>query len=330
MSEVRVLVTGGTGCIGAWVVRNLVKEGISTHVLDHKGGRHRLEMIMSEEELAQVNFIAGDIREPNDVDTAIKESQATNMIHLAALQVPTCKNDPSRGAQVNVVGTINVFEACKRMGIDKIAYSSSTAVYGPKELYPEGPLSHDVPLYPTTHYGVYKQANESNARIYWDDYGISSIGLRPYTVYGPGRDQGMTSSPTKAMIAAIVERPYQITFGGRYGFEYADDVAKIFIRATRASYKGAHGFSIGGRSTHTEDIISAIETVKPSMQNKISYVDKSLPFPEEFDDAAIVSLLGEVPRTPLIDGVASTISIYRQAINNGNLNSDQLDMLLSS
>ena len=330
MSDEHFLVTGGTGCIGAWVIRNLVLEGVSTHVLDHKGGRHRLEMTMSKEELDQVNFISGDIRDLTTLENALRESQATHMIHLAALQVPACKADPSSGAQVNVVGTINVFEACKRRGIDKIAYSSSTAVYGPKDMYSEEPLGHDIPLYPTSHYGVYKQANEGNARIYWDDYGISSIGLRPYTVYGPGRDQGMTSSPTKAMIAAVVRRPYQITFGGKYGFEYADDVARIFIKATRASYEGAHAFSIGGRSTHTEDIITAIETVEPSMQDKISYIDKPLPFPEEFDDAAIVSLLGEVPRTPLIDGVASTISIYQKEISSGRLNSDRLDLLLSA
>jgi nucleoside-diphosphate-sugar epimerase len=307
-----------------------VLEGISTHVLDHGGSKHRLEMILSEEDLARVNFIPGDISDLAAVENALRRSQASNMIHLAALQMPACRADPSLGAQVNVVGTINAFEACKRIGIDKIAYSSSTAVYGPKHMYSDGPLRHDVPLYPTTHYGVYKQANEASARIYWDDDGLSSVGLRPYTVYGPGRDQGMTSSPTKAMIAAVIRRPYQITFGGRYGFEYADDVAKIFIKAARASYQGAHVFSIGGRPTHTEEIITAIESVEPSMRDKISYIDSPLPFPEEFDDAAIVSLLGEVPRTPLIDGIASTISIYQQEISNGRLNFDWLESVLGA
>ncbi len=198
----RFFVTGALGCIGAWVVRNLVREGIPTVIYDLGGSQHRLRLIMSEDELEQINIINGDVTDLNAVEQAVKDTGATHIIHLAGLQVPFCKADPSLGARVNVVGTVNMFEAAKRAGIKHLVYASSIAVYGSSEEYPEEMLSHDAPQRPRTHYGVYKQANEGTARIYWQDDDMSSIGLRPYTVYGPGRDQGLTSAPTKAMLAA--------------------------------------------------------------------------------------------------------------------------------
>lgn len=330
MNGERYFVTGGTGCIGAWVVRNLVSGGYFTAVLDHGGSRHRLSMLLAEDELSRVIFIAGNVANLAAVEKALNLTEATNLIHLAALQLPFCKANPSQGALVNVVGTINIFEACKKVGINKVVYASTTAVYGPKGAYPNRRLSSNVALYPGSHYGVYKRANEGNARVYWLDDGISSLGVRPYTVYGPGRDQGLTSSPTKAMIAAAIGRPYKIPFGGRYGFEFADDVAKIFIAAAQATYEGAYSFSIGGKSTSTSEIINAIARAEPTMRNKLSYDDKPLPFPEEFDDHEIVSLLGAIPRTKLEDGVSFTISAYRKEIADGRLNNKQLDALLSS
>ena len=116
--------------------------------------------------------------------------QITHVIHLAGLQVPTCRADPILGAKVNVLGTLAVFEAVRLAGdqVKRLVYASSAAVFGPPEKYPTGPLADDVPLVPATHYGVFKCCNEGNARIYFQDFGLSSIGLRPWTVYGVGRD----------------------------------------------------------------------------------------------------------------------------------------------
>src|SRR5271157_3651870 len=78
--------------------------------------------------------------------------------------------------------------------------------------------------------GAYKVCNELNARVYWLDQGITSIGLRPWTVYGVGRDFGMTSEPTKAIKALALKRPYHITYGGWQDLQLADDVAKTIVR----------------------------------------------------------------------------------------------------
>src|SRR5262249_29018724 len=288
MSTQRFLVTGALGCIGAWVARNLVREGIETTVLDVGKDPHRMRLIMSEDELAKVKFITGDITDLATVEAAYKDSAATHVIHLAALQVPVCKANPTLGAQVNVVGTVNIFEAAKRAGLRRVTYASSAAVYGSSDEYDEGPVGHDAPLKPRNLYGVYKLANEGTARIYWLDDGITSIGLRPYTVYGPGRDQGMTSGPTKAMLAAAQGKPFHIPFGGRVGFQYTDDAANAFILAATAPFEGADVFSLRGSVVPMREVVDAIEAAEPSAKGLITFDDKTLGLPEELDDSALV------------------------------------------
>ena len=125
--------------------------------------------------------------------------------------MPFCRADPPLGARVNVVGTVNVFEAVRRRAdaMAPVVYTSSMAGYTADDADPmTGRLEEDAEPHPANHYGVYKLANEGNARVYWPDNGLSSVGLRPMTVYGVGRDQGMTSGPTKAIVAAVLGRPY--------------------------------------------------------------------------------------------------------------------------
>ena len=319
MENERFLVTGALGCIGAWVVRNLIREGIPTAIFDLASDPRRLRLVMSEEELARVQILSGDISDLTAVEEALKETGTTHVIHLAALQVPFCKADPSLGARVNVVGTVNVFEAAKRCRLQRIVYASSVAVYGISEEYPEGPLGHDAPLHPQTHYGVYKQANEGTARVYWQDNGISSIGLRPYVVYGPGRDQGLTSSPTTAMLAAALRQPFRIPFGGRFDMQFADDVAQAFIRAARVPFEGAEVFNLRSSVVHMREIVAAIEAAAPSMRGQISFTDVKLGFPEEMDDTPLYSVLGQLPHTSLTEGIAATITTFQQALADGRL-----------
>ncbi len=317
--EERFLVTGATGCIGAWTVRNLIRDGVYVGVLVRGDDRHRLRLIMEEDEISRVRFIKGDITDLEVIRSAVAEHGITHIVHLAAMQLPFCKADPPLGAAVNVQGTVNIFEAAKSGGIRHVVYASSTAVYGPRDRYPGGPLTHDAPLDPRSHYGVYKQANEATARVYWRDDGISSVGIRPYVVYGPGRDQGMTSTPTKAMLAAAAGNAYHITYGGRFGFQYADDTARAFIGAARAKIEGAEVFNLGGQTVGIEDVVREIEAVVPALRGKITHETNPLPFPEEIDNAPLVALLGGLTITPLPDGVRQTIEIFTKALSDGRV-----------
>jgi UDP-glucuronate 4-epimerase len=306
------LVTGALGCIGAWVTRLLTEDGKRVVVLDQASDPYRLHLIMNEEQFAQVQFVAGDITDLPGVERVLHDYSITHVIHLAGLQVPACKANPALGALVNVVGTVNIFEAARRAGLQHIVYASSVAVYGHSEEY-EGIVGSDAPLHPSTHYGVYKQANEGTARIYWQNSGLSSIGLRPYTVFGPGRDQGLTSAPTKAMLAAARGENYHIPFGGRVAYQYVADTARIFIRAAQTQIQGAEVFNLRGSVVSMPEMIAAIEQAAPSARDLISYDDQPLPFPENLDDAPLREVLGDLNYTPLVQAVAETIAIFQKS-----------------
>jgi nucleoside-diphosphate-sugar epimerase len=249
----------------------------------------------------------------------------THIIHLAGLQVPTCKAEPRLGAMVNVVGTINVFEAARRAAgqIKKIVYASSAAVFGTTD--EDRPVTERDEPQPTTHYGVFKRCNEGNARVYYLDHGLSSVGLRPLTVYGVGRDFGLTSDPTKAMKAAVVGRPFNIRFGGRTDFQYVADTADVFIRASLSDLNGAHVFNLHGETIHVAEVVAEIERAWPAARGTITYEDAPLTIPAELDDTMIRAALGELPATPLAEGVRETVERFAQLQREGRLETTELD-----
>ncbi|TMD30220.1 MAG: NAD(P)-dependent oxidoreductase [Chloroflexi bacterium] len=317
----RFLVTGALGCIGAWTVRTLVAGGTSVVAFDMAGDPKRLRLIMSERELAKVTFVRGDITDRDAIGRALDEHGITHLIHLAALQVPFARADPPLGALVNVVGTVNVLEAAKRhAGLrGPVVYTSSIGMFEAADAdAADGRLHVDATAHPRTHYGVYKLANEGNARVYWLDDGLSSVGLRPLTVYGPGRDQGLTSGPTKAILAAVVGRPYRIAFGGRTLLQYAEDVARALIAAGRSGLTGARVFNLGGSLVGIDDLVATIERCVPEATGLVTHDPEPLPFPDAIDDAGIEAI-GEVPVTPLDEAVRRTVEVFRRSLDRGSL-----------
>ena len=289
------LVTGALGCLGAWTCRLLAEDDVPVVGYDLGSDPHRLRLIATPELLERVALVSGDVTDLDQLERAIADHGITHVVHLAALQVPFCRADPVLGARVNVVGTVNVFEAVKRAGLGStIAYASSAAVY-----------DADAKIAPATLYGVYKLANEGTARVYADENGLASIGLRPFSVYGPGRDQGVTSTPTQAMLAAARGEPYRITFGGRTQLHYAPDVARAFIDAARAEHAGAAVYNLGGPSTSMAELIAEIDDVVPGAA--IDHDEVALPFPAELPQPWF-----DAPLTPLADGVRETIELFRR------------------
>lgn len=317
----RFLVTGALGCIGAWTVRTLAREGAAVIGYDLGSDPRRLRLIMSPEELEGVTLETGDITDLAAVESVIDRHGITNVIHLAALQVPFCRADPPLGAMVNVVGTVNMFEAVKRRGpgMAPLVYTSSIAAFADDDADPAtGRLTVEATGHPRTHYGVYKVANEGNARVYWLDDGVPSIGLRPMTVYGVGRDQGMTSGPTKAVVAAVLGLPYTVAFGGPTLFQYAEDVARTLIAASRSRVSAAHVFNLPGEVADGPALVEVIEAAVPGSAGRITFEPVSLPFPSEIDHDGIEAL-GPLPVTPFAAGIEASVAIYQALAARGRL-----------
>lgn len=321
MGHNRFLITGGQGCIGTWVVKNLVGTGFPTLVYDVEPEPRRMALVMHPEETAKVAFVQGDITDGECLTRTIKDYGVTHIIHLAALQFPACHANPVLGAQANVIGTLNIFEAVKRCRneVRQIVYASSSAALGPEEAYEILPVPDDAPLFPASHYGVFKQCNEGNARAYWLNDGISSIGLRPGVVYGPGRDQGLSSALTEAIKAALLGRRFNIGFGGRLNAQYVDDVATSFIACATAEHVGASTFNQRGLVVSVSEFVAELERQIPSAQGLITHGQNQISAPAEVDDKGLRELVGQVVPTPLTDGIDKTVEIFRRLNAEGRL-----------
>ncbi len=308
----RTLVTGALGCLGAWTIRALLDEGDEPVGYDLGGDDARLRLVLDESELERVTLVRGDVTDADALGRALDEHEITRIVHLAALQVPFCRADPATGARVNVLGTVAVLEAVKarRERIAGVAYASSTAVYSSDD---PSPAPESGGTRPTTLYGVFKLANEGTARIFWEDEGVASIGIRPYVVYGPGRDQGLTSGPSLAMAAAARGEGYEIGYGSTVQYDFAPDVGIAFARAAAAATVSAHVANFPGVAASTAEIAAAIDTVVPEVAGRITWTDDRLPFPETLEAAELERLVGPLPRTSLADGVRQTVEHFRRS-----------------
>jgi nucleoside-diphosphate-sugar epimerase len=320
MSET-YFITGAQGCIGSWVVKALVERGDAAVVFDVSRDTRRLRQIMSDDEITAVRFIVGDITDGQAMRAALAESGARRIIHLAGLQVPLCKADPVRGAAVNVIGTLNVFEAARAVGINAVVYASSAAVFGLSE--DDGPVDETIACEPSSHYGVFKRANEGNARVYFLDNGVSSVGLRPLTVYGVNRDFGVTSDPTKAMKAATLGVPFQIRFGGATDFLYVADAAAAFIACADRAPLGAYVFNLHGESVMIEEVARLIN--QEAGRELVTFGGPPIPIAASLSDAAIRRVIGALPATPVAEGVRETMWRFAELRDAGRLDTSDIE-----
>jgi UDP-glucose 4-epimerase len=293
----RVLVTGGAGFLGAWIIRRLVP-GLQVRVFDVAERRGLIAAIAGKETAGACEWHVGDIVSRSDVHDAAAGCDA--IIHLAGILTPDCKADPIRGAEINLLGTLHVFEAALAHGIGRIVYTSSAGVYGPND----GPL----PV-PVTQYGAFKLACEGSARAYWQDHGLASIGFRPYVVYGPGRETGLTAGPTLACKAAARGEPYSFGYRGAAGLVYVDDVAAAYVAALEREPDGAHVFNLIGAVASPEDVIAEIRRLEPGADIRPGG-DAAL-FAQGLKEEGLRDFFPGLPRTDLRDGVAATLAFYR-------------------
>lgn len=299
MSGERFLVTGALGCIGAWTVTLLAREGTNAVGYDLGDDDCRLRLVATRAEISSVKLVRGDVTDVDQLERTLADEQITHVVHLAALQVPFVKANPPLGARVNVVGTVNVFEAARRHGLTTtLAYASTAAVYDD--------LGERAPR---TLYGVFKAANEGTAGVYWADESVASIGIRPFVVFGPGRDQGLTAGPTLAMEAAARGEPYRIAFGGRTELHYAPDVARGFIAAARSAAAGARAYDFPGTPVSIAEVIETIEAEVPRAAGTLTFDDIPLPFPDELPGERL-----DAQVTPFDTAVHETIAHFRAAV----------------
>lgn len=314
-----VLVTGAEGCIGAWATKILLEDAAVAEVItyDLTASNSRLDLISPGLDRSKLRHELGRIEDTARLKALVLDAGVTHIVHLAAVLMPYCQANPVSGGLINVIGTLNVFEAARdamvTTGRDiRISYASSSAVWGPEDKYEDRALNEtDTPL-PSTHYGIFKHANESSARVFHTTNGISSFGLRPWTVYGPGRDAGLTAAPTLALQAAARREKYELPVSGPMDLQYVEDVARAFITCLFKGPVGAHVCNLAGDRVDMKEFIAMVEEARPEMRGRLSVAGPRVPVATRMDDSLLHQLIPGIERTPLADGIRRTLEVYER------------------
>ncbi len=307
----RVLVTGGCGFIGSWVVRELLERSLRVVVLDASGRPARWNRLMGAASQS-VELVQGSLLDRELIERIVDGGKVTRVIHLAALLTPDCQVNPWEGCRVNVLGTVALLEQLRAAGdrVKGFSYASSVAVFGDEPDHGMGGVgSAHAPL---TFYGVFKQAVEMLADQYWRHFRVASVGIRPQVAYGPEREVGLTAGPSLAARAAAEGAGYRIGYRGRVGYDYVEDVARAFVRGALETPPGAQVVDLAGETAEIEDVVSAIEAAAPAVKGLLTVDGPPLPAHLPPAPRYIQTLFPDWQTTTLREGMRRTVAFYRR------------------
>jgi UDP-glucose 4-epimerase len=238
IKDSKILVIGGSGFIGSFVVTELLKEDVAEVVVYDNFARGKKDYLVEQlkDPRCSIFPIGGDIRDIDILDAAVKGKDY--VISLAAMWLLHCKDFPRTAFEVNIAGTFNVLEACVRHGVKKLVWSSSASVYGDAV---ELPMTETHPFNNKNFYGASKIAGEAMCTAFNDRYGLSVIGLRYMNVYGPHQDQTAAYTGVVPIMLNKIEANESPVINGdgsqAYDFIYVEDVARCNIDALKSDTK---------------------------------------------------------------------------------------------
>ncbi len=308
----RALVTGGAGFIGSHLTEALVAEGCRVVVLDNLTSGHLANL---DAVIDQIDFIQGDIRDPQTVSKAIKDSEV--VFHLAAVvSVPQTVEQPVESAMVNDMGTLNIFEAARDNRVGSVVFASSSAVYGDDPELPKHEALKPKPLSP---YAVQKITGEYYAHMYNDLYGVKSTALRFFNVYGPRQDP---SSPYSGVISIFMQKAVTGSQPTIFGdgtqsrdFIYVKDVVRANMLAAAAPAAGGTSINVGtGKSVSINRLWEIISQTNGSKEQPQYAPPRSGDIHASVADISLAkSLIGFSPEYTFDKGLGQTFKWYRKS-----------------
>lgn len=305
------LVTGGGGFIGSHLTRRLLRDGYTVRVLDNfaTGRRENLREVLEEIEL-----IEGDLQSYERVHNAVRGCEL--VFHLGALpSVPRSIQDPLTSNATNVVGTLNVLLAARDEGVRRVVYASSSSVYGASE---ELPKREEMPALPIAPYAVSKLAAEGNCRAFHEVYGLETVALRYFNVFGPGQDpQSQYAAVIPNFITAALEGRSPIIHGDgeqSRDFTYVDNAVEANVLAADAEGATGRVFNIAyGERTTLNEIVARVGELSGGEVEAV-HVD---PRPGDVrhslaDISQAREALGYEPMIDFGEGLRRTFAAYRE------------------
>ncbi|MEO1524319.1 MAG: NAD(P)-dependent oxidoreductase [Planctomycetota bacterium] len=332
MTTNRVLITGGYGCIGRetarWILAHTPHDVV---VLSRRVDDDRTARLFEGTDQKRLALIEGDVTNQEGLGACLGGLGVTHVVHLAALQTPDCNANRDLGLQINLAGTQHLIEAIKSRcsSVQRFVFASSIAVYGPRSHYAAGRVPMLAEPFPVNVYGAWKLAAESVSRIFCEDTGIATLTLRPGVLFGPGRDAGLTSTPTTAMKCVALGLPFQIPFRTRQDYQFAPDVGAAFGRATLDPWDGYGVFTLPGNTYEMVQIVEAIEEASRELgihdRFKISVGSESVPFICDLDYEPFCDAFPGVTTTPLREAVRQSLETFVAQASRGWLTPKDLE-----
>ena len=245
------LVVGGSGFIGAYVVRDLLAKGHKVVVYDSLPEKNVLQMLWTREELEGVKLIHGDVTDLALLASVTKENKIDSLIHLAAWQIPSSHNNPTAAINVNGIGFNNSLKFASWFGLQRVVWTSSNAVFGSPKSHSYEKIPNDEYHKPNTVYGALKSLNEYMAAHYFENKGVNSIGFRFCLVYGFGRMRGASTFASEMIEKAALGEPCVVDNGDAVvDWFYIVDAAHLIVQALEA-------LGLNGGEVH-EDVIALL------------------------------------------------------------------------
>lgn len=331
----RIFITGGTGCIGAVTVYKLLNQFESeieqVLIASRSSNSDQLEIWFGDSLQQRVNdgkiaFARVDIGDNKSLHHTMHQFKPTHVIHLGALQSPDCDADPEKGLAINLAGTMNLFRMIAELEtpLKRFVFASSGAVYGKRSMYPGPVVPETAQLAPPNLYGVWKVGGEHLASLFHEQTGIPTVSLRLNTTFGPGRDQGTTSAPTKVMKSLVIGSqegqtiPFMMPYCGRENYHYVEDVGAHFAGVCMLPFEGCQAFNIKGKTIDVTEFLETIGDVAAEMGIadflETGVDPKATPnlFICDLDDSAIEAQFPGLPRTEIAEGIRHTITQFQK------------------
>ena len=314
-----ILVTGGYGCIGAELIRHLLRttdEAIllgSRNVSDERTARVFYDIELQD----RVTCISLDVSDETQVNDTFEKFDISRIAHLGALQTPDCNAHRSLGMHINLGGTQNLIEAVKRCrpNLERFVFASSIAVYGPRASYPGPRVPMDAEPNPVNVYGIWKLASEHLCNLFAMETSVPTLSLRPAVLYGPGRDLGLTSTPTTAMKYAAIGKPYEIPFCTKQDYCFAPDVGAAFGHALMRPFVGYGAFTLPATTVAMPELVESMGNAATSLgigeSFQISHGDDEVPFICDLEYEPFTTAFPEVPHTSIADGLRKSLEVFR-------------------
>lgn len=330
----KIFITGGTGCIGAITVYKLVtqyNDQVEQVLIGSRSAsRDQLEIWFGDDLQNQIDsgklaFAKVDLGDTDRVKQVMDDFKPTRIIHLGALQSPACQSDPVRGVDVNLTGTLNLFNMVAEFEkpLERFVFASSGAVYGKRAMYPGATVPEEAQLAPPNLYGVWKVAGEHLAALFHEQTGVPTVSLRLNTTFGPGRDLGTTSAPTKVMKSLAIgandgkTMPFKMPYKGRENYHYVEDVGAHFAGVCMMPFEGCEPFNIKGRTIDVTEFLDGVKQVAGELGIEqfldTGVSDEATPnlFICDLEDSKIEERFPGLPRTDIVDGIRKTLTRFQ-------------------